>query len=132
MKPVLVNHYHVDDVFNKVTDVIAKAVVGRNTDWTIPQLFQMCSSRQAFLFVDDLVNPKAALICRFILWGTEYVLEVIAMASDVADDWLQALDEVKLFAKGLGVEKITFSGRIGWKKALKGKAKVVGYIYEVG
>lgn len=131
MKPKLVNHYDVDAVFNKVARTLSKATVGRPTDWTIFQLLQMCSSRQAFLFVDDEENPKMALVCRFIWWGPECVLEVIAMASDVAENWPDALDEVHAFAKGMGVAKIVFSGRRGWKRALKGKAKVVGYIYEV-
>lgn len=131
MKPKLVNHYDVDAIFNKIANMLSRSVVGRPTDWTIFQLFQMCSSRQAFLFVDDYENPKAALVCRFIWWGPQCVLEIIAMASNVTENWAEALEEVKAFAAGMGVTKITLSGRAGWKRALRGKAKVVGYIYEV-
>ena len=126
MTPQLVSHYAVDHVFPKCAPILAKAL-GTHTAWTMGELFTLCSNRGAWLFVDDLNQPKDALVGRFETWGGKPVFHCIAMGGN-GENWPDAMDTIADFASNFGVKAIAFGGRIGWQRVFK-NARVTSQTY---
>jgi hypothetical protein len=124
--PFLVSHYAVDAVFPKVAPILAKAL-GTHTAWTVAELATMCSNRGGWLFVDNIEQPKDALVGRFEHWGGKPVFHVIAMGG-TGENWPEAMNGIQDFANTFGVKTIAFGGRIGWQRVFK-NARVTSQTY---
>lgn len=128
MTPFLVSHFAVDAVFPKAAPILAKAL-GTHTAWTVAELATLCSNRGAWLFVDNIEQPKDACVGRFEVWGGQQVFHIIAMGGQ-GENWPDAMDTIKDFASTYGVRSIVFYGRIGWQRVFK-DARVTFQAYQI-
>lgn len=115
MTPFLVSHFAVDEIFPKVAGYLALAL-GTHTEWTVPALHTACSNRGAFLFVDEVEHPKAAMVARFETWGGEPVFNCIAMGGAGGENWPEAMAHIRRFAAIYGAKAVVFHGRKGWQR----------------
>lgn len=129
MSLYLVGLLDMDRVFPLVADFMASSY--KTFGNVAPHdLYRMCCTRQAFMFVDVLETPRNAVVCALETRGGETVLNVIAMGGKGGENWKSMFAEICDFGKRFGASRTRFNGRKGWQKVLP-QARVVGFIYEV-
>lgn len=122
MTPYLVSHYGVDAIFPRVAGYLQKAIEhNRCSGWTTAALYQACSRREAFLFVDDIENPKNAMTLRFETWGGEPVCYIMFLGGEGGCDWVAAMPHIRKFAEALGAKRVCANLRDGWLRKFKAK-----------
>jgi hypothetical protein len=110
----LVPYLSVDAVFPKVAKYLKKAIDhGGVSAWTVPSLFSACATRQAYLFVDDLINPKNAATLQFPIWGERTVCYIMFLGGEGGMDWRDEMQHFRRFAQSMGVTQIYANVRDG-------------------
>lgn len=119
----------VDRVFPLVLPYI-EASARQNSNLTAADAYMMCASRRAMLFVDDLDEPRNAMVCAFEMRSGVNTLNVLAMGGKGGENWSKLLAGVREFGRRFGAPKTRWVGRKGWQKVLP-EARVIGQVYEV-
>jgi hypothetical protein len=128
--PVPVSQFAVDVVFPKVARFLLPAIEHeRCSEWTLDSVYQECLAGRMILFVDDHLDPKNALVARFVNWGGERVLYLAFMGGEGKADWRQAMKHIRTWATGLGISRIAGHLRDGWAGHLKVRRLVS--LYEI-
>lgn len=130
MIPVPVHQLSVDVTFPKIARYLLPAIEHeRCSEWTLDSVYQECVAGRMILFVDDHLDPKNALVARFVNWGGERVLYLAFMGGEGKADWRQAMKHIKMFAAGLGVSRVAAHLREGWTHYFKARRLVA--LYEI-
>lgn len=130
MIPQLVHALSVDVIFPKVVRYLIPAIEHeRCSEWTPDAIYQELLAGRQLLFVDDMHDPKNALVARFATWGGERVLYLAFCGGEGNADWRQAMRHIKQFAARYGVSRVTGHFRDGWSKHFKMRKLVT--LYEI-
>ena len=130
MIPLPVHQFAVDTVFPKIARYLAPAIDHeRCSEWTLDSVYQECIAGRMILFVDDMLEPKNALVGSFRVWGGERILYLAFMGGEGKADWRQAMKQIREFATKFGVSRITANARDGWAGHLKMRRLVS--LYEI-
>jgi hypothetical protein len=128
--PLPVHQLAVDTVFPKIARYLAQAIDHeRCSEWTLDSVYQECIAGRMILFVDDMLDPKNALVGSFRVWGGERVFYLAFMGGEGKADWRQAMRHIKAFATGFGVSRVTAHLREGWTHYFKTRRLVA--LYEI-
>lgn len=98
------------------------------------ELYQMCRSGNAFLFIgyDDAI--KVASVWRFETWPSGTVLRCMALSGRQMGTWIVPLYEFAMSQAAIGgTDRLIAQGRKGWDRALSRflKVRVLWQTYEV-
>jgi hypothetical protein len=128
--PVPVHQLSVDVTFPKIARFLLPAIEHeRCSEWTLDSVYQECLAGRMILFVDDHLDPKNALVARFVNWGGERVLYLAFMGGEGKADWRQAMKHIRTWAAGLGVSRVAAHLREGWTHYFKSRRLVA--LYEI-
>lgn len=120
MIPLPVHQLAVDNLFPKIARYLAPAIDHeRCSEWTLDSVYQECLAGRMILFVDDMLDPKNALVGSFRVWGGDRVFYLAFMGGEGKADWPQAMRHLKMFAASFGVSRVTAHFRDGWAKHFK-------------
>jgi hypothetical protein len=121
----------VDGVWPSVTKGFQRASARFGGDLTVGELWQLCRSGYAFLFVvHDDREIVAATAWRPEQWGSGPKFRCLALYGKGMSDWMPDLHEkVRQTAIQCGAASLMSDGRVGWKKVFPG-AKVLRAVYE--
>jgi hypothetical protein len=110
----LVPYLSMDVVFPKVAKYLEKAINHEGcSSWTITSLYSACATRQAYLFVDDLIDPKNAGTVQFQIWGGRTVCYIMFLGGEGGMDWRKEMRQFRQFAHSMGVTQIYANVRDG-------------------
>ncbi len=131
MNVTLVQVHLVDAVWPHVAEGFGRASRRFGGDLTVGELWQMCRSGNAFLFVvHDAEKIIAATAWRPEQWGSGPKFRCLALYGKGMSDWMPDLHEkVRQVAIQCGAETLMSEGRVGWKRVFK-NAKVLRAVYE--
>ena len=131
MNVTLVPLHLVDGVWRHVSDGFGRASKRSGGDLTVGELWQMCRTGTAFLFVvHDDKSVVAATAWRPELWGSGPKFRCMALYGKGMADWMPELHEkVKQTAIQCGATSLMSDGRAGWQKVFP-NAKVLRMVYE--
>lgn len=131
MNVTLVPLHLVDGVWPSVKDGFQRASDRFGGDLSVGDLWQLCRSGNAFLFVvHDDQTVAAATAWRPELWGSGPKFRCLALYGTNMADWMPELHEkVKQTAVQCGATSLMSDGRAGWQKVFP-KAKVLRMVYE--
>lgn len=131
MNVTLVPLHLVDGVWRQVSDGFGRASKRSGGDLTVGELWQMCRTGQAHLFVvHDDQKIVAATAWRFEIWGKGPRYRCMALFGHGVKDWKDGLRaSVEAAARDCGAEALIADGRLGWK-AIYPDAKVLRIVYE--
>jgi hypothetical protein len=133
MKPLIVNQYHVDDIWPKVADDMQHACERCQAHHlNAGVLWEMCRSNQAFLILwMDGPEILAKGVWRFDRPNNPHVFRCVMFAGKNMDKWLVPYrDFISKLAKQNGATQLVTAGRKGWLKIFP-EAEKVGKDYEV-
>jgi len=121
----------IDGIWRQVSDGFGRASKRSGGDLTVGELWQMCRTGQAHLFVvHDDQKVVAATAWRFEIWGSGPKFRCLALYGTNMADWMPELHEkVKQAAVQCGATSLVAEGREGWKRIFD-KAKVLRVTYE--
>lgn len=127
----LVPLHLIDGIWPSVKDGFQRASDRFGGDLTVGELWQLCRSGNAFLFVvHDDQTVAAATAWRPELWGSGPKFRCLALYGTNMADWMPELHEkVKQAAVQCGATSLMSDGRAGWQKVFP-KAKVLRMVYE--
>jgi len=131
MNVTLVPLHLVDGVWKLVSSGFERASRRSGGDLTTGELWQMCRTGQAHLFVvHDSEKILAATAWRFEIWGRGPRYRCMALFGHGVKDWKDSLrKEVETAARHCGATALVADGRLGWK-AIYPDAKVLRVVYE--
>ncbi len=131
MRVTLVPVHLVDSTWRCVSEGFGRASRRFGGDLTVGELWQLCRSGNAFLFVvHDDKEIIAATAWRPELWGSGPKFRCLALYGKGMNDWIEDLHQaVKQAAIQCGATALMSDGRVGWTKVFP-KAKVLRAVYE--
>jgi len=131
MMVTLVPQHLVDATWPNVTIGFQKASKRFGGDLSVGELWQMCRSGNAFLFVvHDDKEIIAATAWRPEQWGSGSKFRCMALFGKGMDGWIEDLHEkVRQTAILCGATALMSEGRVGWKKIFR-NARVLRAVYE--
>ena len=122
MIPIPVSQFAVDVVFPKVAAWIEPAINhNRCSEWTLDAVYSECVAGRMILFVDDMTNPQNALVGKFAIWSGERVFYIAFMGGAGGENWPDAFQHIKAFARKFGVTRVAANLRDGWLNHFKVK-----------
>lgn len=131
MMVTLVPQHLVDATWPNVTIGFQKASKRFGGDLSVGELWQMCRSGNAFLFVvHDDKEIIAATAWRPELWGSGPKFRCLALFGAGMAEWMPDLHEkVRQTAILCGATALMSEGRTGWARIFP-KARVLRAVYE--
>lgn len=131
MNVTLVPLHLVDGVWGRVSRGFQRASDRFGGDLTPGELWQMCRTGQAHLFVvHDDQQIVAATAWRFEIWGKGPRYRCLALYGKGVMEWKDQLrTSVENAARDCGAAGLIADGRLGWK-AIYPDAKVLRVVYE--
>lgn len=131
MRVTLVPVHLVDSTWRCVSEGFGRASRRFGGDLTVGELWQLCRSGNAFLFVvHDDKEIIAATAWRPELWGSGPKFRCLALYGSGVRDWKDDLRaQVTRVARDCGATSLLSEGRLGWQKIYP-DAKILRATYE--
>lgn len=125
----LASQFEVDTIWPHIAEGMKDCCDRSGGDMTPVWLFMACRKGEAILvtFEDAKREIQGGLIATPQIWAGEQVLRILALCGRDMGDWLA---DLKAYNPPLGIEKVIFEGRAGWKRALPG-VREIRRVFEV-